>query len=133
MANVTLKGILHALANKKVQFDRSNERARAHRGKLWLELKVPDYKEYVDCDNLELADGGWCVLGQIEYGKYNGRRWGAFIRMCERLHLTGAQASYLGFLNLGNIGNYYELTSAWKQELACPAQAGDIKQEGEAA
>jgi hypothetical protein len=83
------------------------------RGAALLDEKVPDWREHITIDQLDMGDCALCVLGQC---------FGDFVDGLEELGIDDDDArpgSYYGFDRLGTRADAYErLTAAWREELA---------------
>jgi hypothetical protein len=94
--------------------------ARVAAGGRLLDQRCPGWAARIDGGTLDLADAGYCVLGQL---------YGDFYAGAEALNLSPARCMDLGFASCVSLGEgffpatrrrieYAALTRAWLRELA---------------
>jgi hypothetical protein len=104
-----------------------NARARVRRGAAYLDGADPGWRDRIDPDSLELADGSHCVLGQL-HGEFRAgllrtRIWDASSAPSPRLFAAASPAD-LGFHAITTAGedlaalDYALLNRAWREEIA---------------
>ncbi len=88
-------------------------------GILYLNNRLPGWKEYVSLNRLDMADENYCILGQVSYGIPSFFPLHPYVETRDFLGLAGVDAIHYGFAvscdeNAEPLYSYDELTEVWK-------------------